>query len=71
MRARCSSVVSDALSCCCSGLKRRLSPKNVMLTKSASITRACSASSRICSTQPVSVSLRHISSGSHQKYADS
>eukprot|EP00966_Prymnesium_polylepis_P229491 5310429-Prymnesium_polylepis.2 len=39
-----------------------------MLTKSATTTRACSASPRICSTQPVSVSLRHISSGSHQKH---
>eukprot|EP00966_Prymnesium_polylepis_P133225 3079097-Prymnesium_polylepis.1 len=37
-----------------------------MLTKSATITRACSASPRISSTQPVSVSLRHISSGSHK-----
>ena len=54
-----------------SGRKRRLSPKNVMLTKIATITRACSESSLISKTQPVTVSLRHISSGSHQKVESS
>eukprot|EP00966_Prymnesium_polylepis_P203216 4707817-Prymnesium_polylepis.1 len=33
-----------------------------MLTKIATITRACSASSRMSRTQPVTVSLRHMSS---------
>eukprot|EP00966_Prymnesium_polylepis_P091086 2108633-Prymnesium_polylepis.1 len=66
MSARWDKVVRDELSCPCSGLNRRLRPKKLMLTKSATITRACSASPRISSTQPVSVSLRNISRGSHQ-----
>eukprot|EP00966_Prymnesium_polylepis_P103677 2400455-Prymnesium_polylepis.1 len=37
-----------------------------MLTKSATITRACSASSEIISTHPQTASFRHISSGSHR-----
>ena len=48
------------------GLNVRRNPKNAMLTRSAMITRACSASSLISSTHPVNVSLRHISTGSHQ-----
>eukprot|EP00966_Prymnesium_polylepis_P102957 2384772-Prymnesium_polylepis.3 len=54
-----------------SGRKRRLSPKKVMLTRRATITRACSASSLISKTHPVSISLRHISSGSHKKVSGS
>eukprot|EP00966_Prymnesium_polylepis_P069412 1613269-Prymnesium_polylepis.1 len=41
-----------------------------MLTKRATTTRAWAASSRMKSTHPVSVSLRHISSGSHQKHGN-
>jgi len=43
------------------------SAKKLMLTMSATSTRACSCSSSTKSTHPVSASLRHISSGSHQK----
>eukprot|EP00966_Prymnesium_polylepis_P153262 3540420-Prymnesium_polylepis.1 len=51
------------------GRKRRFSPKKVMLTKIANTTRACSASSRMSRTQPVKISLRHISIGSQKPNA--
>eukprot|EP00966_Prymnesium_polylepis_P223732 5176555-Prymnesium_polylepis.1 len=49
------------------GRIERCNAKKPMLTRSVTGTRACSNSSGIISTQPLSASLRHISSGSHQK----
>eukprot|EP00966_Prymnesium_polylepis_P033749 784507-Prymnesium_polylepis.1 len=67
MRASKLSVESALSSCRRRGFKDRLRPKKPMHTRSATRTRACSASSGTSSSHPVSTSLRHISSGSHQK----
>ena len=49
------------------GLMESCRERKTMLTRSATRTRDCSYSLLMSSTHPVTVSLRHISSGSHQK----